>query len=951
MKILFFHGRLRKWGSNCGLLKGLWWAMGLKLLVGVSSGAGEAARPWVFWYWMEAAVTAEGIEADLRAMAEAGIGGAYLMPIKGAVEPPHVSPPVEQLSPLFWERVRFAVEVADREGVELAMHACDGFAVAGGPWVEPWQSMQQLVWSRMDVDGGGRVRTTLPQPLTREGFYRDVAVYAIPGLVGAGLNSHSLGATAISSKQERLDRLLNPQNKERFRMDEPGWIEIQFPSEIVCRSVRVVPDGNNFQAMRMTLLASVDGVEFEEVMSLEPPRHGWQDEGAVTWLVPETRGRVFRFVFDPEGSGPGAEDLDFAKWRPVLKVMHLEISEEVRVANFEGKSGAVWRIASEVDAQDLPPERCVPLKRVLCLEGALSPEGELEIELPAGRWTLLRMGHTSTGKTNYIGGAGKGLEIDKFSEEAARLQFREWFGRAIKEVGQAGRGLSLFHVDSWECGSQNWSAQFREDFEDLRGYDLLPYLPIAAGIPLESAQTSEQFLHDWRTTISELLNSRFFGTLQELASEAGCHFSAESVAPTMTADALRHFGTVDLPMGEFWLRSPTHDKPTDIRDAISGGRIYGKNIIQAEAFTQLRMEWDEHPGMLKALADRHFAAGINRLVFQVFAHNPWLDRAPGMTLSGVGLYFQRDQTWWPAVKGWIDYVMLCQEWLQRGQPVVDVAVFTGEDIPRRSLLPEDLVTALPGLMDVGRIEAEQERLKNVGVPQREWSAGVRASANIRDPLDWIDPLNGYQYDSINPDALVRLGRARDGRLVLPGGSEYGVLVVPGNRRGAPNAGHLSGETVAALIGLMEAGVPVMFETLPTIRIPVQAGAAERRELEQQLEKLIGLVMAGRGIGPWGEPTFTSIGLEPDLKISGERGPGVAWTHRHDNGVDIYFISNQAEVDQELDLSFRVRGLPFVINPMEGPAKAPIPFDGEGRTELKLTLEPHGSRLVIIVPED
>src|SRR5512133_1860060 len=47
-----------------------------------------SASPWVFWYWYEAAVSKEGIAADLEAMKEAGIGGAYLMPIKGPANPP-----------------------------------------------------------------------------------------------------------------------------------------------------------------------------------------------------------------------------------------------------------------------------------------------------------------------------------------------------------------------------------------------------------------------------------------------------------------------------------------------------------------------------------------------------------------------------------------------------------------------------------------------------------------------------------------------------------------------------------------------------------------------------------------------------------------------------------------------------------------------------------------------
>jgi hypothetical protein len=201
----------------------------------------------------------------------------------------------------------------------------------------------------------------------------------------------------------------------------------------------------------------------------------------------------------------------------------------------------------------------------------------------------------------------------------------------------------------------------------------------------------------------------------------------------MMGDGLRHFAKVDVPMGEFWLRSPQHDKPNDIHDAISGARIYGKTIVAAEAFTELRLQWDEHPALLKPLADRHFAIGINRLALHVFAHNPWLDRRPGLTLGGVGVHFSRDQTWWPDARAWHDYLARCSFLLQQGRPVADVAYFTGEDLPLRAVLPERRSPALPA---------------------------------------------GYAADSINADALLRLARLEDGRLTLPGGASYAALVVP-----------------------------------------------------------------------------------------------------------------------------------------------------------------------------
>jgi hypothetical protein len=167
---------------------------------------------------------------------------------------------------------------------------------------------------------------------------------------------------------------------------------------------------------------------------------------------------------------------------------------------------------------------------------------------------------------------------------------------------------------------------------------------------------AEETLRDIRKTINELVNEVFFVTVAQKAKEYGVQLSSESVAPTMVSDGMEHFKYVDVPMGEFWLNSPTHDKPNDMLDAISGAHVYGKNIVQAEGFTEVRGVWDETPASIKALLDRNFALGMNRLFFHVNTHNPWLDRKPGMTLDGIGLFFQRDQTWFPEAKPFVDYI-------------------------------------------------------------------------------------------------------------------------------------------------------------------------------------------------------------------------------------------------------------------------------------------------------
>ena len=93
----------------------------------------ESARPWVYWYWMHGAVTKEAITADLEAMKEAGLGGAYIFAIKDVPDPPLFEPSVRTMTPQWWQMVKHAMSESDCLGLKLGMNSCDGFTAAGGP--------------------------------------------------------------------------------------------------------------------------------------------------------------------------------------------------------------------------------------------------------------------------------------------------------------------------------------------------------------------------------------------------------------------------------------------------------------------------------------------------------------------------------------------------------------------------------------------------------------------------------------------------------------------------------------------------------------------------------------------------------------------------------------------------------------------------------------------------
>src|SRR5690606_19850785 len=249
--------------------------------------------------------------------------------------------------------------------------------------------------------------------------------------------------------------------------------------------------GSNYQAQRLLISVSDDGVHFRSLGRLEPARTGWLDWDAdYTSAIAPVTARYFRFAYDPEGSEPGAEDLDAAKWRPSLKITGIELSSAPRIHQYEGKTGLVWRISPRTTPEQLADSLCIPVDSIRNITAYMDKTGKLTWEAPPGDWTILRIGHTSTGHKNETAGiTGKVLECDKFSPAAIRFQFDHWFGEALRVAGPelAKRVLTTFHIDSWECGSQNWSPVFRQEFIQRRGYDPVLYLPAMAGIPVGSS--------------------------------------------------------------------------------------------------------------------------------------------------------------------------------------------------------------------------------------------------------------------------------------------------------------------------------------------------------------------------------------------------------------------------------------------------------------------------------
>lgn len=410
-----------------------------------------------------------------------------------------------------------------------------------------------------------------------------------------------------------------------------------------------------------------------------------------------------------------------------------------RIENLPAKAAFVPRqVSPQAEWPALPADQVVPRDRIVDLSSQMDASGRLAWNVPAGRWTILRVGHTPTGKDNHPAPeAGRGLESDKLSRAATDAMFAGLMGKLIGDSRpRAGRTLVATHIDSWETGSQNWTPKFREEFRRLRGYDPLLFLPVMAGYVLDNLEVSERFLWDVRQTVSDLLIANYARRFRELAHHNGMRLSIEAYDGNPCAD-MPYAGEADEPMAEFW--SWGFNTAYSCTEMSSAAHLYGRRILGAEAFTANDNErWQHHPASIKALGDWAFCEGINRFVFHRYALQPWTnpDRAPGMSMGPWGLHYERTQTWWEQSAAWHDYLSRCQLLLRQGVFVADVCFLTPEGSPMRFS---------PTLPDNSHFPGERPR---------------------------------YNFDGCPPELLLTQARVESGRLVFPSGMSYRLLVLP-----------------------------------------------------------------------------------------------------------------------------------------------------------------------------
>jgi hypothetical protein len=653
---------------------------------------------------------------------------------------------------------------------------------------------------------------------------------------------------------------------------------------------------------------------------------GWCGSGG-PWISPELSQQKLVWT---ETSVTGPSNFDAALPEPAkvanyysdIAVLAFPTPQgNLRIKDIQGKAAFVRQEFPPPAAAvpSAPAEQTIPAGKVLNLTAQFQ-KGRLSWQVPEGKWTVLRLGHTSTGNNNAPAPAsGRGLECDKLSTAGADAAFAGLMGKLVSDVGPlVGKALVSTHIDSWEVGSQNWTPRFREEFQKRRGYDPLPLLPIVTGRVVDSLDASERFLWDLRQTVSDLLVENYAGRFHELANKNGLRLSIEAY-DGCPCDDMAYAGRCDEPMAEFW--STGNGTVYSCVEMSAAAHVYGKRILGAEAFTATDAEkWRLHPATIKTLGDWAFCEGINRFVFHRYAMQPWLDRRPGMSMGPWGLHYERTETWWEQSKPWHEYLARCQFLLQQGLFVADLCCLQPEGSPRRFTPPWTMSVPLaPG--------------QSGDTPDRP----------------------GYNFDGCSPEAVLTRLAVRDGRLVLPDGMSYRALVLPECQTITPRL-------LARIAELVEAGATVIGPR--PVRSP---SLTDYPQCDKQIEKLADRLWgdcdgktvsehrAGEGRVVWGKApkeVLAAMHVPPDFACEGAGPPYFRFIHRRlDDGTEVYFVANKVGQAKEAVCAFRVtRKRPELWWPESGLIEPAARYvQARGVTRIPLQLEAAESVFVVFRP--
>ncbi|UCG49889.1 MAG: hypothetical protein JSU94_08910 [Phycisphaerales bacterium] len=553
---------------------------------------------------------------------------------------------------------------------------------------------------------------------------------------------------------------------------------------------------------------------------------------------------------------------------------------------------------------------------VIDLSTQVGADGHLRWSAPKGKWTVLRFVLGNTGERLKVASPNSdGLATDHFSARATADYIDYLTERLRRRLGRLeDTPLKSLYLPSYEVRGNVWTGDLVEQFRHYRGYDPTKWLPVVAGYTIENQEQTERFRYDLNKTLGDLLVDAYYRTATESARRAGLELEAEAGGPgppvhNVPVDALKALGAITEVRGEFWPWRLENHPLWVVKETACAAHIYGRKRVHMESFTGF-YHWAAGPFDLKFSADRAFCEGMNHVVWHTASHQPPEAGNPGW-VYGAGTHLTPNLIWFDKAGPFIRYLARTSFMLQQGLFVADVCYYYGDH--GFNFVPPKHVGRSPG--------------------------------------------PGYDYDVTNAEVLLKRMTVRNGRLRLPDGMEYEVLVLPDRE-------DINPDVLAKVLELVKAGATVVGPK-PRTAAGLADHAHRDRRVKEMAERLYGDCngktvfenQLGKGSVIWGRTVreiLKSRGLGPDFQYMSPNGSvELDYIHRRDGHADIYFVRNVKAEPVRTDVTFRVRGrVPELWDPATGTAVDQQVYEQTPRgVRMPLALAEHGSVFVVFRERD
>ncbi|MFH7019287.1 glycosyl hydrolase [Flavobacterium sp. FlaQc-47] len=501
---------------------------------------------------------------------------------------------------------------------------------------------------------------------------------------------------------------------------------------------------------------------------------------------------------------------------------------------------------------------------------------------------------------------GKGYTLDHYSEEALKAYVVP-FNTAFK--GREGKIRAIFN-DSFEVYGTNFTPNFFEEFNTLRGYDLKKELPLL--LNETDNEAGNRIRSDYRETIADLLLNKFDKSWTKWANSK--HFKTKLQAHGSPGNLIDLYAAADIPECETFGSMP-FDIPgfrrekDDIREgdadpvmlkfSSSAAHISGKNLVSSETFTWLREHFKTALSQCKPEVEDLMLNGVNHVFLHGSTYSPTRAAWPGWQFYAA-VNFNTNNSIWEDAPALFSYITNCQSLLQQGKPDNEILLYwpvydTWDKYLKGNLFVQFKIHSLS-----------------------EWLYGTSFYDTTKSLMN-----KGYGVDFIS-DNFIAEAKVVNGKIILPGGS-FKSLIIPSCKK-------MPLSTLQKLIELQKAGGSIIFEGLPE-------SVPGYRDYKKQEQKLQSILAQNKDVVQPASDIFNALEnaqIFPETLVD----KGLKFTRRTIDGEKIYYLVNHTPKTIDAFIPLEIGNKEVVIfDPLTREYGNAIVTKNARTTAVKLKIEP------------